>query len=67
MISVRRVAAPPIGPALREIAAAVERLSPSRRDPERFFAERDDLADRLREAAREIERRSAPAIPRPRA
>lgn len=41
---------------LRELAERVRRLSPSHRDPERFFVERSELAAMLRRLAEEMER-----------
>jgi hypothetical protein len=39
--------------ALVDLARRVARLSPDRRDPERFFEERSDLVAELRKLARE--------------
>ena len=36
---------------IAELAERVERLTPSRRDPERFFVERSEIASELRAAA----------------
>lgn len=44
---------------LRDLAAAVARLLPDRRDPERFHADKSEIAARLRRIARAAERRLA--------
>lgn len=42
--------------AVSSLAARVARLSPDRRDPERWHIEKDDIARALRRLARELER-----------
>ncbi|MGH7104448.1 MAG: hypothetical protein ACREFJ_18880 [Acetobacteraceae bacterium] len=41
---------------LRDLASMVRRLGPDRRDPERFFMDKDDAAKRLAMLARRVER-----------
>jgi hypothetical protein len=41
---------------LSTLAARVARLSPDRRDPERWHLEKDDIAKALRRIARDLER-----------
>jgi len=41
---------------LTDIADAVQRLTPDRRDPERFHAEKSEIVAALRRLAREITR-----------
>ncbi len=47
---------------LRDLARRIDRLTVSRRDPERFFVERDELAAALRARADRLDggRRRAP-------
>jgi len=40
---------------LRELAAAVRRLVPDRRDPEQFHCDKDEVVAELRRLARQIE------------
>ncbi len=49
-----RPSAPDRSDRLRELARRLERLTVSRRDPERFFAEREELTEELRAIAIEI-------------
>lgn len=42
-----------MGAELEALAGAVRRLTVHRRDPERFFEERDEIASRLEGLARE--------------
>ncbi len=44
---------------LRDLAAAVVRLVPDRRDPEAFHADKSEIAARLRRVAALVERREA--------
>lgn len=41
---------------LHSLATRVARLSPDRRDPERWHLEKDDIAHTLRRLARDMER-----------
>jgi hypothetical protein len=43
---------------LHALASRVARLSPDRRDPERWHLEKDDIAKSLRRVARNLERQS---------
>lgn len=43
---------------LSTLAARVSRLSPDRRDPERWHLEKDDIAKTLRRIARDLERQT---------
>lgn len=44
--------------ALAVLASRVARLSPDRRDPERFHMDKDDIAKQLRRLARSLERQA---------
>lgn len=50
------LAAPSIGSRLGELSRRVGRLSPSWRDPEKYFEDRDEIERELRRMAREVER-----------
>jgi hypothetical protein len=43
---------------LRDLSRAVRRLSPDRRDPERYYIEKSEIAARLSALARKLERSS---------
>ena len=47
--------APSTGSRLRELSRRVGRLSPSFRDPEKYFEDRDEIERSLRRIAREVE------------
>jgi hypothetical protein len=44
---------------LRELAQRIQRLTPDRRDPERYHADKSEIEAKLRRLAADIERRDA--------